>query len=141
MEPLLRLAVALITILVVIYAFKLGLARNAPIQDARGIPAGHGASFPSGHVANAVVLWGIADWSVRHWSTPHWLRRVVRIGRWIGPFCITIAMTLLNYHWLSDFIGGALVGVVLLSAALLPVWTAAAESLDLRLRLRPCAGP
>ncbi|MCW2528650.1 MAG: phosphoesterase PA-phosphatase related protein [Pseudonocardiales bacterium] len=138
-EPILRLVVALVLIYVVVYGFKLGLARNAPIQDFRGEKAGEGSSYPSGHVANAVVLWGLGDWAVNEWPTPPRMRRLLRGGRWVAPFAVTISMTLLNYHWLSDFLGGAAVGVVLLALVSLPLWTSAAARIDGRLGLRPFA--
>jgi membrane-associated phospholipid phosphatase len=119
-EPLVRLAVAVVSLALVVYGFKVGLARNAPIQDIEGVPAGHGASFPSGHMVNAVLLWGLSDWAVRRWSSPVFLRRALRTGRWIAPFAIPVSMTLLDYHWLSDFAGGAAVGVILLALAVHP---------------------
>ncbi|MEP6852197.1 MAG: phosphatase PAP2 family protein [bacterium] len=134
LEPVVRLVVAVLALLAVVYAFKLGLGRNAPIQDARGEPAGSGSSYPSGHVANAVLLWGLADWSLLRWPVSDRLSRAVHVGRWIAPFAITVAMTLLNYHWLSDFIGGAAVGVLLLALVLRPVWAAAAAPFDGRRR-------
>ena len=140
-QPLLRLIVALALIVAVIYAFKLGLGRDAPIQEARGEPPGHGASFPSGHVANAVVLWGLADWAAHRWPTPARLQVAIRAGRWIGPFAVTVGMTLLNYHWISDFLGGAAVGVPLLAAVMLPVWSDLARWLDSRCGLRSFAAP
>ena len=139
-EPVLRLVVAAIALAVVVYGFKLGLARNAPIQDAHGVPAGQGASFPSGHMANAVLLWGLADWSVRHWDAPARLRAGVRIGRWIAPVAVFICMMLLNYHWFSDFIGGATVGVMLLALALWPRWAQFAKSIDTRVGLKDPSG-
>ena len=134
-EPLLRLFVAVLSLAVVVYGFKLGLARNAPIQDAHGVPAGQGASFPSGHMANAVLLWGLAGWSVRRWFAPAGLRSVVRVGRWTAPIAIFVCMTLLNYHWLSDFIGGAAVGLILLAVTLRPRWPAVAERINARIGL------
>lgn len=131
-EPVLRLVVAAVSLAVVVYGFKLGLARNAPIQDAHGLPPGRGASFPSGHMANAVLLWGLADRSVRQWSAPVRLQAGIRIGRWIAPVAIFVCMTLLNYHWLSDFVGGAAVGVMLLALTLWPRWSALAERIDAR---------
>jgi membrane-associated phospholipid phosphatase len=131
-EPLLRLVVAGVSLAVVVYGFKLGLARNAPIQDAHGVPAGRGASFPSGHMANAILLWGLAYWSVLRWNSPFRLGQVINVGRFVAPVAILVSMTLLNYHWLSDFVGGAAVGVILLGLALLPVWTSACSWIDVR---------
>lgn len=131
-EPLLRLLVAVVALAAVVYGFKFALARNAPGQDAQGITAGHGASFPSGHIANAILLWGWADWSVRTWPAPEWLRRAIRAGRWVAPFAVFVAMMLLNYHWLSDMLGGAAVGVILLAFDLWPGWSRVAGRLDAR---------
>ena len=131
-EPLLRLVVAGLSLAIVVYGFKLGLARNAPIQDAEGVPSGRGASFPSGHMANAVLLWGLAEWSVLRWNSPVRLRQLIRLGRLIAPVAIFVSMTLLNYHWLSDFMGGAAVGVLLLRLTLLPGWASLSSWLDTR---------
>lgn len=139
-EPMLRLLIAVLSLAAVVYAFKLGLARNAPIQEIEGVPAGHGASFPSGHTANAILLWGLADWSVQTWSKPARWRVAIRVGRLIAPIAVFVAMMLLNYHWLSDFIGGAAVGVILLSLALWPHWTRVAARIDVRWP-RPLAPP
>lgn len=139
-EPILRLIVAAVGLAVVVYGFKLGLARNAPIQDEHGVPAGQGASFPSGHMANAVLLWGLADWSVRQWSAPERLRAAIRIGRWIAPVAVFVCMMLLNYHWLSDFIGGAAVGVMLLALALRPLWSVVASRIDIRIGMTGSSG-
>ena len=131
-EPVVRLVIAVLSLAAVVYGFKFGLARNAPIQDIQGVPTGHGASFPSGHMANAILLWGLADWSVQTWPTPSRLQRAVRLGRWIAPPAVFVAMMLLNYHWLSDFIGGAAVGVILLGLALWPRWSDVAARTDAR---------
>jgi membrane-associated phospholipid phosphatase len=131
-EPVLRLLVAVLSLAMVVYGFKFGLARNAPIQDIQGAPAGHGASFPSGHIANAILLWGLGEWSVQTWPTATRLRLLVRAGRRIAPVAVFVAMMLLNYHWLSDFIGGAAVGVILLALALWPRWSQAAAWIDSR---------
>jgi membrane-associated phospholipid phosphatase len=45
-------------------------------------------------------------------------------------------MTLLDYHWISDFVGGACVGVVLLVLAQLPVWSGVGQRVDRVIRQR-----
>lgn len=131
-EPLLRLVVGLAALAALIYAVKLGLARNAPIQDTRGDPAGTGTSYPSGHVAGAIVLWGLADWSLVRWPVSPGLSRLVHVGRRVAPFAVTVGMTLLNYHWLTDCVAGAAAGVVPLGLALIPGWAVVAARLDRR---------
>jgi hypothetical protein len=141
LEPAVRLVVALVLIAAVIYAFKYGMPRTAPLGVAQGRPLNDGESYPSGHVANAVVLWGWAQWCVARWSVPSALRRAIVIGRWIAPLAVAIGMTLLNYHWLSDYLGAAAMGIVLLAITLAPGWTRPAEWLDGRSGLRSVATP
>ncbi|MER7798295.1 phosphatase PAP2 family protein [Microbacterium sp. NPDC096154] len=60
-------------------------------------------SFPSGHVANAATL-AVALWLV-------WPRRWVAVlaGCWIA--LMAFARTYVSAHWLTDTVGGGLVGV------------------------------
>ena len=129
---MLCLVIVVVGLVAVVYGFKFALARNAPVQDTAGVATGHGASFPSGHIANAILLWGLADWSVRTWPAPLWVRRAIRVGRWIAPFAVFLTMMLLDYHWLSDFVGGAAVGVILLALVLWPAWAQIAAWFDAR---------
>ena len=41
-------------------------------------------------------------------------RRVAVTLAWLGPLLAMIGMLVLDYHWLSDLVGGAAIGVVLL---------------------------
>ena len=121
---MLRLVVAVISLVVVVYAFKLGLGRNAPIQDLQGVPFGARCVLPvrarrqcrpavgAGRLGGAPLA-----------DTTRGYRLLIRIGRWVAPVAVVVGMTLLNYHYLSDFAGGAAVGVLLLAFALLPVWS------------------
>jgi membrane-associated phospholipid phosphatase len=45
-------------------------------------------------------------------------------------------MTLLNFHWISDFIGGACIGIALLPVVTLPIWADVAGRIDRRLPRR-----
>lgn len=136
-EPILRLGVAVIALVVTVYAIKLGLARNAPAADARGEPAGTGSSYPSGHTANAILLWGLAGYAVWRWQVPRRLARLVSVGRWLAPWATSISMILLDYHWLSDLVAGIAVGTVVLWIALLHVWKDIAARVDTRVLALP----
>lgn len=120
-EPLLRLVAALAMLAVVVYAMKLGIGRSAPPVDA--LRTDSGQSFPSGHLANAVLVWGLLAWlGARHAGVvPHRLAVALDILRVAGPALVLVGMTLLDYHWLSDFVAGAAIGVVLLWIATWPV--------------------
>lgn len=110
-EPLSRLVAALILLTLTVYAFKLGVGRTAPTTDL--LHAG-GASYPSGHVPNAVVMWGLAAWLAADYGAPDVLRRMLDRLRYVAPVLTAVGMLLLNYHWLSDLVAGGAVGIVLL---------------------------
>lgn len=132
-EPVLRLIVAVIGLAVAVYAFKLGLARSAPIAVARGQRVATGASFPSGHTANAVVLWGLAQYTAGRARAHDRLFRAVRVGRLIAPAVVGVVMVLLDYHWLTDLLAGIAIGMVLLWVTLDPCWIRASQRIDSRI--------
>jgi undecaprenyl-diphosphatase len=122
------LALALLT--AVVYAFKFGMGRTAPAYPGSYFHR-DGESFPSGHVANAVLMWGVARWQVVDFALP---AAVQRTFRWLslgGPVLAAVSMLLLDFHWLTDVVVGAAVGVVLLGvvhtldAAVLSRWVRA----------------
>ena len=112
--PLVRVLVALALLTSTVYAIKAGTGRTAP-----GFPGSFffhpdGASFPSGHVANAVLMWGVARWqAVEYGLRP----RVQRAFWWLsvaGPVVTGVAMVSLNFHWITDAVVGAAIGILLL---------------------------
>jgi len=109
--PLLRLAVLGGLTVVTVWGLKVAVARPAPtgvaVEDVL-------RSYPSGHTATAVVLWGliaavVAEYRPRSVSAP-----VAEVLSWLGPLLTMTGLLLRDYHWLSDLIAGASVGVVLL---------------------------
>ena len=98
-------SVALVALTVVVYAVKDGVGRTAPPVDLLHTAAGQ--SYPSGHLANAVLVWGWLWWSARGVDPTALLTRVLDVVRLAGPVCVVVGMTLLDYHWISDFVAGA----------------------------------
>ncbi|MFN2544161.1 MAG: bifunctional DedA family/phosphatase PAP2 family protein [Actinomycetota bacterium] len=79
-------------------------------------PASHflvsatGPSFPSGHVTDAVALYGLLAALIAS-ATPSWTRKV---GAWAGAVIVGLAVgttrLYLGVHWLTDVLGGYALG-------------------------------
>lgn len=111
LQPLFRFAVALGILTLVVYAFKWGVGRTAPQIDR--LHAG-GTSYPSGHVPNAILMWGLTAWLAVDYRLPAWSQRLLAGMRFVGPVFAGAGMLLLDWHWFSDIIAGAALGIVLL---------------------------
>lgn len=110
-RPLARLAVLGLLVGGVVVTAKAVVGRTAPMVDLLWTDAGR--SYPSGHAVTAVVAWGLAAWVAAEGpSAP--VRRVTRVLRWLGPLCTGVGMFLLVYHWFTDVVAGAALGVLLL---------------------------
>jgi membrane-associated phospholipid phosphatase len=127
-EAAVRYVVALLALTAAVYALKDAVHRTAPPTDLLHVSSG--ASFPSGHLANAVLIWGLLWASARELDPNLVLTRALNVVRIVGPICVVIAMTLLDYHWISDFIAGGCVGVILLAVVTHPGWRRLAVRLD-----------
>jgi membrane-associated phospholipid phosphatase len=129
--PLLRVLLALVVLTLGVYALKHGVGRTAPRFPGEFFFHADGASFPSGHVANAVLMWGVARWLAVDYALPVPVQR----GFWwlsvVGPVATAVAMVSLDFHWVTDAVVGAAVGIVLLGvvhaldAAVLSRWVRA----------------
>jgi membrane-associated phospholipid phosphatase len=64
-----------------------------------------GLSYPSGHVINAIVWYGVLAMLLRHRVWP-----VVRVA---VPVVVLFTTTYLSFHWLTDGIAAILLGLVL----------------------------
>jgi hypothetical protein len=94
-----------------VLGYKAVVGRTGPLTD-RVLVGGH--SFPSGHVATAVVCWGLVAWLAADFGLPVSLRRLAVAAVYAAPAVTGIGMLLLDYHWLSDLVAGAAVGTLLL---------------------------
>jgi len=112
--PLFRVLLALATLTVFVYALKHGTGRTAPGHPDELFFQVDGASFPSGHVANAVLMWGVARWQAVEYGLPLRVQRAFWVLSIAGPALTGLAMVSLNFHWVTDAVVGAAVGVVLL---------------------------
>ena len=112
--PGFRVLTAVVLLTGVVYALKFGTGRTAPGYPGSYFFHDDGASFPSGHVANAVLMWGVARWQAVEFDLP---ARVQRLFWWlsvVGPVLTGLSMISLDFHWVTDAVVGAAVGILLL---------------------------
>ena len=112
--PVLRVVVAVAVLTAGVYAIKHGTGRTAPAFPGSYFFHDDGASFPSGHVANAVVMWGVARWQAVRYGLSAALQRVFWWLSVAGPVVTGAAMVSLDWHWVTDAVVGAAAGIVLL---------------------------
>jgi undecaprenyl-diphosphatase len=119
-RPLIMLAAALVLLNVSVGVVKYATGRIGPWQvadaDVREFFAG-GTIYPSGHVSNAVVLYGLVAWIVGdRWRTLA-ITAAVFLSVTVG-----LATVYLRTHWFSDVVGGWLAGglVLLVLPVVLP---------------------
>ncbi|WP_336031397.1 phosphatase PAP2 family protein [Geodermatophilus sp. FMUSA9-8] len=128
--PLVRVLTALVLLTVVVYAFKFGTGRTAPAYPGSFFHR-DGASYPSGHVANAVLMWGVARWQAAEYALPPRVQTLLWWLAVVGPVATGIAMVSLDFHWVTDAVVGAAVGLLLLGvvhaldASVLSRWASA----------------
>lgn len=118
--PLVQLGAALVLLNLSVGVVKLATGRLSPLRthNAHDIFVG-GNIYPSGHVSNTVVLYGLLAWlAVGH--------RRLGIGAAVFLSVTVGAGTIyLDTHWLSDVVGGWIAGGLVLLA--LPTFMPAAQ--------------
>lgn len=83
---------------VMVYLLKYSVGRRGP----RGV-IGHGAAFPSGHMSGItalVVPLAVLAWTTRRW----WWPAVLALAAMVT---MAVALLVLNAHWFSDIVAGA----------------------------------
>lgn len=109
LDPLIRFGVALLLLNVSVGVVKIGTGRWGPriTSHARDVLAG-GDIFPSGHVSNAVVLFGVlAALATRH------RRAMTALAIWVSV-TVGLSTLYLDTHWVTDILGGWIAGVLVL---------------------------
>jgi len=89
------------------------------LRPVNGILTVQGFSFPSGHVASTVVLFGL----LTYFAWNHWKSSILRILWSLFSVAIAIVVGLdriyLNVHWFSDVLGAYSLGMFLLTSSIL----------------------
>jgi membrane-associated phospholipid phosphatase len=73
------------------------------------------SSFPSGHVAAAITLYGGLAVIAVHTGARLWLRTFAVFVALVAPVCVAFARLYRGMHFLTDVMGGALLAVVWLA--------------------------
>jgi membrane-associated phospholipid phosphatase len=111
--PLVRLAVLVGVTVSIVLALKYGIGRQAP----SGVDGPEALrSYPSGHMATAVILWGLLYAVVAEHQGHAVSRQVARLLSWLAPLMVMVGMVLRDYHWITDLVGAAALCTVLLQA-------------------------
>ncbi|HEX6500685.1 MAG TPA: phosphatase PAP2 family protein [Micromonosporaceae bacterium] len=109
-------------LLPVLVAFALTYGLLKPFKDLTDRPAPHniqvahpelfgggGDSYPSGHVANAIVWYGVLALLLAPWLSDR-LRVALRVA---PPTVLCVTTVYLGYHWFTDTVAGLLTGLIL----------------------------
>lgn len=114
--PVLPVLMAFALTFVSITVLKDWTDRAAPHANLDSPPVIHperfgsgGISYPSGHLANAMVWYGTLALLLTLWVSAGW-RWAIRI---VPPVVLSITTVYLGYHWLSDTAAGLLLGAFL----------------------------
>jgi membrane-associated phospholipid phosphatase len=116
-RPVLPVVAAFLLTGIAILPIKLWTNRAAPnstlpnaVDLFNTLPPGeYGRSYPSGHLVNTVVWYGVLAMLLAPWLAPT-LRRWLRFT---PPVIVFVTTVYLNFHWLTDSIAGLLLGVLL----------------------------
>lgn len=122
-RPLVVSAAALISETALVVAMKVVTDRPPPRSgNSAFFHAGIGENatlYPSGHVANAILIYGIAAYLITHYE--HVGLRTARL-LWCGVALITLIAALtswyLQWHWVTDLVGGLVAGGLVLRATM-----------------------
>jgi membrane-associated phospholipid phosphatase len=116
-RPVLLVAFAFVLTVVAITPLKVWTDRAAPSSDLpdrvqifNALPPGeYDWSYPSGHLVNTIVWYGVLALLLAPWLSATALRWL-RVAPPAIVFCTTVY---LDFHWLTDSVAGVFLGVVL----------------------------
>jgi membrane-associated phospholipid phosphatase len=101
---------------IIVGAMKLIIGRT---ETGTGDPSvfNGGVIFPSGHSSNMVLTGGVLVYLLMRYAEHPPVRRVIALWTFLTSLTITTSLYL-GTHWISDLIGGVLVGGLLLQAVI-----------------------
>lgn len=111
--PFAVLALSYAAMAVVVSVMKSVLARPEPYDASSSL----GRSYPSGHTASAVAVWGGTALVVSIWARSARIRFAVTALAGVVVLAVAATMIGRSAHWVSDVVAGAAVGSGSLFAA------------------------
>jgi membrane-associated phospholipid phosphatase len=119
-RPIVLAVAASIAGSVTIEALKRWTSRGAPHHGSILLFSGDPAvEYPSGHVSNGLVYYAVLA-ILLSGSLPPVARQLLR---WVPGILVFIGTTYLGWHWLTDSIGGYLLGLLLVRLLTRLPWT------------------
>lgn len=112
-RPVLVLAGSQLLLNVVVGALKYGLGRAKAETGSAELFAG-GTLYPGGHSSNTVVVWGVLAYLLIAYAGVRRRRLVIALAA-VPSFVVAAATTFIGSHWVTDILGGWLVGIALLA--------------------------
>jgi len=106
---------SLVALNAVVGGLKIAFGREKPRLGHDQLHFATIGSYPSGHSSNAILTWGLLAYLIYHYT-----HRAIGRGRLLGSLVGLLTLTVCavsmyrNTHWLSDLIGGVLIGGALL---------------------------
>lgn len=109
-RPFLPVVSAYVLTSAVIVSLKIWTERGAPHYGSVRLFSGAGqVEYPSGHVANGLAYYGVLAVLL----APYLSSRARAVLRWLPGVLVFVGTTGMAYHWLTDSVGGFLVGVLI----------------------------
>ncbi|MEU9622623.1 phosphatase PAP2 family protein [Streptomyces sp. NPDC088251] len=91
---------------------KSAVGRERP-QWPNPVDSAHYAAFPSGHAMTATVSCGLLLWLLRRHGAGTGVWRAALVAAWVSVIGVGVTRLYLGVHWLSDVLGGWLLGAAL----------------------------
>ena len=113
-RPLNLAVISLLSLNVVVGAFKYSLGRTKPRAGIDLLHSG-GLSYPSGHASNALLSWGVLAYLIyRYAHVDRYQGRLASLGVALISLTVVTVSLIRDTHWFSDLLGGLFVGGALL---------------------------
>lgn len=124
---------------VVVGVAKLAFGRARPPLNVYAVHAG-GDSFPSRHVAAAVVVGCVLAWLLGE-GHRGWVRRLLWAAAALWALVIGVSRLYLDVHWLTDVLAGWTIGIALVCAVYLSYRWFSRYDARIEQALRTALGP